>query len=210
LRTVNYISNRVPTWTLYHSIPYQRYLHVKPDLSHLRLFGSLAYLHIKKSSKLEPKSKPMILVGYDNLSKAYKCFNYTRRKIIISRDMVFNERQLGIPNTLDPSSAHDDTFLKFLSTNTNPDHSPSSDSLLCSDSPLVSDNPQSSTEVPLFSPESILPPITFPSLLDPFVTPEVSQPAAQTMMRTSMIYSLPAAILNASLGSKDNSKISSI
>jgi hypothetical protein len=93
--------------------------------------------------------------------------------------VVFDKKQLGIPNTLDPSSTHDETFLKFMSTNTdNPYHSLSSDSLPCSSSPLLSNNPQSLPDVPLFLLDGTLPPITFPSLSDPSVTLEASQSTA--------------------------------
>ena len=38
----------------------------------------------------------MILVGYDDQSKAYKCFNYNKCKINISRDIKFQLDEVGI------------------------------------------------------------------------------------------------------------------
>jgi hypothetical protein len=166
LRTANYISNRVPTRTLYHSTPYERYLQIKPDISHFRLIGSLAYLHLHKSSKLEPKSTPMILVGYDDLSKAYRCFDYNCHKIIISRDVVFNENQLGIPAKLDQSSAYDDIFLKFLDTNL-PTNSSDTYPTLDTSFPLPANLP-SSPVAPSLSP-------TIPSSSSPPITSDPSQ-----------------------------------
>jgi hypothetical protein len=118
VRTANYISNHVPTRTLYHITPYQRYTNLKPNISHLRLFGYASYLHVQTGSKLEPKSKPMTLVGYDETSKAYRCFDHVRHKIVISRDVLFNENIIGIPNLIDSSSHDDDLFQVFLRSNT--------------------------------------------------------------------------------------------
>ena len=43
----------------------------KPDISHLRVFGCLAWVHIlkKRRHKLQPKSRAMIFVGYEQGSK---------------------------------------------------------------------------------------------------------------------------------------------
>jgi hypothetical protein len=98
IRTANYVFNKVPTKALYCITPHERYCSLKPDLSRLKIFGSTTYAHIQKTSKLEPKAKPMILIGYDKNSKAYRCFDYTRKKIIISPDVIIDEQNLGIPN----------------------------------------------------------------------------------------------------------------
>jgi hypothetical protein len=117
VRTANYISNRISTRALSHLTPHQRYTKRKLDISYLHLFGSTSYLYVQKGSKLEPKSRPMTLVGYDELSKAYRCFDPTRRKIVISRDVIFNENLIGIQNPTDLSSQNDDIFQHFLYTN---------------------------------------------------------------------------------------------
>ena len=46
----------------------------KPNISHLRVFGCQAWVHIlkKRRSKLEPKSREMIFVGYEPGSKGYQ------------------------------------------------------------------------------------------------------------------------------------------
>ena len=72
--------------------PHEKYYGKKPDLSHVRIFASLAYVHIpdEKRQKLAPKSEKYILVGY-SLEKGYKCFNPSTRKVRVSRDVVFDE-----------------------------------------------------------------------------------------------------------------------
>ena len=46
----------------------------KPNISHLRVFGCLAWVHIlkKRRHKLQPKSRAMIFVGYEPGSKGYQ------------------------------------------------------------------------------------------------------------------------------------------
>jgi hypothetical protein len=125
IRTANYISNRVPTKALYRMTPYERYCSLKLDLSLLRIFGSTAYIHVHRSSKLEPKAIPIIFIGYDDKSsKAYRCFDHTRWKIIlIFRDVLVDENKIGIPDQKDPPSGDDDFFQSFLHLNTLPQSS---------------------------------------------------------------------------------------
>jgi hypothetical protein len=53
-----------------------------PNFNHLRVFGSLAYVHVSKSwrSKLEAKSIKCVMVGYGDQSKTYKCFDPKGKK----------------------------------------------------------------------------------------------------------------------------------
>jgi len=59
--------------------------------SYFRVFGCLAYVFIKKDqrNKLEPKSRPMIFLGYESGSKAYRFLDEGR--IVVSANAVFNE-----------------------------------------------------------------------------------------------------------------------
>ena len=65
----------------------------KPDISHLRVFGCQAWVHIlkKRRHKLEPKSQEMIFVGYEPGSKGYQFWDAAHHRIEISRDVKFNE-----------------------------------------------------------------------------------------------------------------------
>lgn len=65
----------------------------KPNLKHLRVFGSRAFVHIPKQKrhKLNAKSTECILMGYSSESKAYRLQDPKTRNIIISRDVVFME-----------------------------------------------------------------------------------------------------------------------
>jgi hypothetical protein len=49
------------------------------DVSHVRVFGCITYVHVpnEKSSKLDPKIEKCILIGYSLEQKGYKCFNHS-------------------------------------------------------------------------------------------------------------------------------------
>jgi len=70
----------------------------KPDLRHLRIFDSKAYVHIPKTlrHKWDKKSIKCILIGYCEESKAYRLYEPTYRKIIKRRDIIFDENSIII------------------------------------------------------------------------------------------------------------------
>ena len=51
--------NRTPTAAIHGTTPEEKFTGKKPDLSHLKVFGCLAYVHIPNDlrSKLDPKAK---------------------------------------------------------------------------------------------------------------------------------------------------------
>ena len=65
----------------------------KPEVSHLRIFGYLVYIHIPKENreKLDPLGKKCIFVGYSERSKYYRIYFPRFKKIKISRDITFDE-----------------------------------------------------------------------------------------------------------------------
>jgi hypothetical protein len=73
--------------------PEEAWSDVKPYVSHFRVFGCLAYAHVPNSQrkKLDPKSIKCILLGVSEESKAYKLYDPIHKKVIISRDVVFDE-----------------------------------------------------------------------------------------------------------------------
>jgi hypothetical protein len=66
---------------------------VKPEVSHLRIFGCPIYIHVpkEKRTKLEPSEQGGTFVGYRKTSKAYKIYILGQRQIEVSRDVAFNE-----------------------------------------------------------------------------------------------------------------------
>lgn len=57
----------------------------------------MAYAHITKelSNKLGVKSLKTKFLGYDNTTKGFRCYKLVFNKIVISRDVMFNELQNG-------------------------------------------------------------------------------------------------------------------
>ena len=104
ISTAAYLHNRLPSKTTPHSTPEELYFGSKPDISHLKIFGSTAFVHVPstKRDKLSPKTIKCIFVGYDTSSKTYRCFNPQTQKILLSRDVEFVETP---HSTATPSSA---------------------------------------------------------------------------------------------------------
>ncbi|KAK8930635.1 hypothetical protein KSP39_PZI017057 [Platanthera zijinensis] len=88
-----YLLNRAPTRALINSTPYEQWHNRKPDVSHLKVFGSLVYLLIptQQRNKLESKGEKIILVGYSEESKAYRLYNPITCKLLIARDVIIDE-----------------------------------------------------------------------------------------------------------------------
>ncbi|BBH09623.1 ADP glucose pyrophosphorylase large subunit 1 [Prunus dulcis] len=88
-----YLLNHASSNSVEGKTPQEAWSGLKPCISHLRIFGSIAYSHIPDETrrKLDDKSEKCILVGYSEKAKAYKLFNPLTNKIIVSRDVKFNE-----------------------------------------------------------------------------------------------------------------------
>lgn len=94
IATAAYITNRSPSRSLEGKTPYEMWYGRKPNLSHIRIFGTEAMVHIpkQKRQKWDKKSTKLILVGYCENSKGYRLLDPTSRKIIKSRDVIFHEK----------------------------------------------------------------------------------------------------------------------
>ncbi|KAH9715667.1 hypothetical protein KPL71_021147 [Citrus sinensis] len=80
-----YLYNRSPTRSVWGKTPQEAWSGRKPDITYLRVFGSIAHVHIpdKSRAKLDDKSEKFIFIGYDNNSKGYKLYNLNNEKIVI-------------------------------------------------------------------------------------------------------------------------------
>lgn len=86
-----YLLNLSPTKFVLHRTPYEAWTGRKPRVSHLKVFGCIAYALVNIRSKLDEKSEKCIFICYSPQSKAYRLYNPTRGKVIINRDVAFNE-----------------------------------------------------------------------------------------------------------------------
>ena len=74
--------------------PYEALHGKKPDVSLFRVFGSLAYVHIKKDMRkgLSPHMEKAIFVGYPPQYKGWEFYNPATKKFILSDRADFDER----------------------------------------------------------------------------------------------------------------------
>ena len=82
--------------------PFELYTGIKPSLSHLRPFGCPVYVYIPDQlrKKLDAKSRRGIFLGYSEESKGYRVWDSTKKQVITTRDLVFDESAfLQIPKT---------------------------------------------------------------------------------------------------------------
>ncbi|KAD4982647.1 hypothetical protein E3N88_19318 [Mikania micrantha] len=95
VRHATYVINRVHTRALDNQTPYEAYKGRKPNIAHLKIFGCLAYAKNTTPGikKLEDRSRVLIHLGMEIGSKAYRLCDPQTRKIVISRDVIFNEEK---------------------------------------------------------------------------------------------------------------------
>ena len=88
-----YVQNRCPHAKLDDQTPQEAWSGQKPTISHLKVFGSVAYAHVpdQRRTKLEDKSKRYIFIGYDEKTKGYKLLDLISKMVIVSRDVRVNE-----------------------------------------------------------------------------------------------------------------------
>jgi hypothetical protein len=74
--TAVYIMNRTPTLAVHGMTPEEKFTGKKPNVSHLKVFDCIAYVHVpdEKKSKLDPKDDKCIFIGYSLKQKGYRCF----------------------------------------------------------------------------------------------------------------------------------------
>jgi hypothetical protein len=91
--TVVYIMNRTPITAVHGMTPKEKYSGRKLDLSHLKVFGCIAYVHVpdELQTKLDPKVEKCVFIGYSLEQKGYRCYNPITREMRVSRDVVFDE-----------------------------------------------------------------------------------------------------------------------
>ena len=107
--TAAYLINRSPARILGGVTPYQLWEGEKPDLDHLRIFGSPAMVHVPDQlrRKWDQKSVKLIFIGYCPDTKGYRLIDPVSKKVTISRDVIFletahsmNHSQDGLPQKM--------------------------------------------------------------------------------------------------------------
>src|SRR5262249_6990065 len=88
LMTAGYIRNRCPASALDGRTPEEAWKGSIPDISHLRIFGCKAYVHVPKErrDKLDAKAILCRFVGYCEGTKGWRFYQGNGKRIIKSRD----------------------------------------------------------------------------------------------------------------------------
>jgi hypothetical protein len=90
--TAVYILNRSPTKALNARTPYEAWHERKSAVSHLRVFGCLAFSkELGHIGKLDDRSTPGVFIGYAEGSNAYRILDPRTQRVRMTRDVVFDE-----------------------------------------------------------------------------------------------------------------------
>jgi hypothetical protein len=92
--TFVYLMNRCPTKAVWGKTSFEAWSGRKLSIKHLKVFGCICYVQIpeEKRYKLDETSEKCIFVGYSSMSKDYRLYNLKTNKVIISRDVLFDEK----------------------------------------------------------------------------------------------------------------------
>ncbi|GAA0187368.1 hypothetical protein LIER_34656 [Lithospermum erythrorhizon] len=90
-----HILNRCLTLAVKNMTPQEAWSKVKPSVEHLRVWGCIAHTDVPKQdrNKLDKRSTICIFIGICNNTKAYRLYNVETKKVVISRDVVFEEEK---------------------------------------------------------------------------------------------------------------------
>ena len=96
--TACYLVNRSPSTAIECKTPEEVWSGKPPQYDHLRLFGCPAYVHVRQN-KLEPRALKCVFLGYGDGVKGYRlwCKDFKPPKVIISRDVTFDEMTIITP-----------------------------------------------------------------------------------------------------------------
>ena len=91
-----HVSNRFTTAALQGTTHHEAFIGVKPDLSHLRVWGCTAYELIQRDKRplgsLGVHMEKCIFIGYPQGYKGWKFYNPDTKKVLISEHADFDER----------------------------------------------------------------------------------------------------------------------
>ncbi|GAA0169470.1 hypothetical protein LIER_40766 [Lithospermum erythrorhizon] len=88
-----HVLNRCPTTAVEGITPQEAWSKVKPSVDHFKVWGCLAHTHVpkEKRNKLDRRSTICIFIGTCSNTKGYRMYDVEQKRVIISRDVVFEE-----------------------------------------------------------------------------------------------------------------------
>lgn len=95
VNAVVYVLNRCPSSVLKGITPEEVWTGRKPRIDHLRIFGSqvLAYVPKKERTKIDPKAREGLFVGYAPNEGGFRIFTPSTNKVKIVREVAFLKDQ---------------------------------------------------------------------------------------------------------------------
>uniref|UniRef100_A0ACD5WTY3 Uncharacterized protein n=1 Tax=Avena sativa TaxID=4498 RepID=A0ACD5WTY3_AVESA len=93
--TAVFVLNRAYTRSVEGRTPFEAWYGRKPDVHFIRVFGCKAYAKVTRPNlqKLEDRSTAVVFLVYEPGGKAYRCYDPNAKRVIVSRDVVFEEGQ---------------------------------------------------------------------------------------------------------------------
>jgi len=93
VNTAAYILNRSPTKAIRNQSQFEAWHKRKLDVSHLKVFGSIAYAFIPSQSrdKFDEKGEKLIFIVYSDELKGFRLFNPKKDQLLLSKDVIFDE-----------------------------------------------------------------------------------------------------------------------
>ena len=93
INIASFIINRSPSSAIDFKIPEEVWSGRPVDYSSLKIFRCSAYVHVQRGerSKLDSKSRKCVFLGFEKGIKGYRLWNPISKKMVISRDVIFDE-----------------------------------------------------------------------------------------------------------------------
>ena len=100
---------------------FEAFYKAKPSLEQAHVWGCLAYAHVPDAlrHKLEPKAVRCVFIGVSEHSKAWRLYDRTKRRVIVSRSVVFDDNVFPMRTPAQPRTGdmdllyHDDEITHF-------------------------------------------------------------------------------------------------
>ncbi|KAH9669686.1 hypothetical protein KPL70_021889 [Citrus sinensis] len=130
-KTACYLVNRSPSTFIGLKTAMEMWTGKPADYSYLHTFRCLVYVmyNAQERTKLDPKSRRCIFLGYADGIKGYRLWDSTAHWIVISRDVIFIEDQLQKRDE-DDSSVKEKSETLLVYVKNNPEDSDSSEATL--------------------------------------------------------------------------------
>lgn len=92
-RWASHVINRCASRSLDEKVPEELWTWLKPSVEHFRIFGFIGHVHVPGQfrNKLNARSHKCVFLGVSQESKAYKLYDPTTQRVVISIYVIFYE-----------------------------------------------------------------------------------------------------------------------